>query len=131
MCVDDILIMCSPSLPLPCTHTHTHTHTVSYNSAISSGCSVGSGEVVLLDNDGSFRGRDNGTWCNFDDDEEADDVAEEHLAMTPLVEGELKRKLLKRAGKNVSVSPSNSQCHCLSGFTVTYSSRFFLWVKHN
>ena len=59
--------------------------------------------MVLLDNDYSFRGSD-GTWCSFDDDEEGDDVQEEHLAMVPILEGELKRKLLKKAGKNVSVS---------------------------
>ena len=66
-----------------------------------------SSEVVLLDNDQSFRGSDGtGMWCSFDDDEEGDDVQEEHLAMVPILEGELKRKLLKKAGKNVSVSSS-------------------------
>lgn len=81
-------------------------HPVSTNSALSSGCSADSSEVVLLDNDHSFRGSDSaGTpWCSFEDEEEGDELAEEHLAAMPLLEGELKRKLLKRAGKNVSVS---------------------------
>ena len=66
-----------------------------------------SSEVVLLENDQSFRGSNStggGTWCSFEDDEEGDDLEEEHLAMLPILEGELKRKLLKKAGKNVSVS---------------------------
>lgn len=47
-----------------------------------------------------------GGWCSFEeeDDEEGDDLEEEQLSMTPILEGELKRKLLKKAGKNVSVS---------------------------
>ena len=64
--------------------------------------------MVLLDNDLSFRGSDGtGPWCGFDDDEEGDDVQEEHLAMVPIREGELKRKVLKKAGRNVSVSSSD------------------------
>ena len=41
-----------------------------------------------------------------DDDEGAYDLHEEHLAMATILEGELKKKLLKRAGKSVSVSRS-------------------------
>ena len=85
-------------------HTIPHTHTVSNNSGISSGCSAESSEIVLLDNDLSFRGSSDDTWFSFDDDEEGDDVQEDQLAMVPIIEGELKRKQLKKAGKNVSVS---------------------------
>jgi hypothetical protein len=62
--------------------------------------------VVLLDNDYRLRGSDSAgiTWCSFEEEDEGDDLGEEHLATLPILEGELKRKLLKRAGKNVSVS---------------------------
>lgn len=40
----------------------------------------------------------------YDEDEEADDLQEEHLAMVPVLEGSLKKRLLKKAGKSVSVS---------------------------
>ena len=81
--------------------------------------------MVLLDNDHSLRGSDGtGTWCSFEDDEEGDDLAEEHLAALPILEGELKRKLLKRAGKNVSVSDSVwcAECHghCCTLYTVGF-----------
>ena len=39
-----------------------------------------------------------------EDDEEAYDVHEDHLAMAPILQGELKKKQLKKAGKSVSVS---------------------------
>lgn len=40
----------------------------------------------------------------YDEDEGVCELYEEHLALTPILEGKLKKKLLKRAGKNVSVS---------------------------
>ena len=64
--------------------------------------------MVLLDTDQSYQTLDNSGWCNFDDDDEADDLQEEQLAMVPLLEGELKRKLLKKEGKTVSVSCHNN-----------------------
>ena len=39
-----------------------------------------------------------------EDDEEAYDVHEDHLAMAPILQGQLKKKQLKKAGKTVSVS---------------------------
>ena len=109
-----LIVYCTIT-PSPPTPPHT-IYSVSNNSAISSGCSVESSEVVLLENDLSFpngsadgsrsTGIGIGAWCSFEeeDDEEGDDLEEEQLSMTPILEGELKRKLLKKAGKNVSVS---------------------------
>ena len=73
---------------------------MSSNSALSTG-SCDSSEMVLLDNKGHQALDDE---HDDDDDEEADDLQEEHLAMVPVLEGQLKKRLLKKAGKNVSVS---------------------------
>ena len=54
--------------------------------------------MVLIDDLGSCEAPP------YDEDEDVHDVYEEHLALTPILEGELKKKLLKKAGKSVSVS---------------------------
>ena len=63
-----------------------------------SSLSCDSSEVVLVQND------EQGYQAFYDEeDDDAYDVNEEHLAM-PIIQGELKKKLLKKAGKSVSVS---------------------------
>ena len=54
--------------------------------------------MVLIDDLGSSEA------SPYDEDEDVCEVYEEHLALTPILEGELKKKLLKKAGKSVSVS---------------------------